>query len=336
MRKALNSILKAAASPAVMAMLMAEVVAPAAQAKDWQAVVGAQSRDLGNQALAFLPNELWIHAGDSIRWTFTTNEIHTVTFLKSNQARPPLYGAVFGAFVGCPGTSPDGSSFDNSTCVTAGISVSGQTYSVKFSTAGNFKLVCLVHADMTGVVHVLSPSATLPHDQNFYDRQADNERVVLIADGSRLTGQGNSAEEGNVTAGIGEIAATGGGSQTATLIRFLQAEIVVRVGDTVEWTNRDPSIAHTVTFGIEPADPRPPSLNVSPTSDGAYQAVINSLSDSVHSGRLLPTPQDRTGLPQSPPGVARFRVTFMAPGTFNYICSLHDDLGMKGTVIVHP
>jgi plastocyanin len=336
MRKALNSILKAAASPAVMAMLMAEVVAPAAQAKDWQAVVGAQSRDLGNQALAFLPNELWIHAGDSIRWTFSTNEIHTVTFLKPNQIRPPLYGVMFGAFVGCPGTTPDESSFDNSTCVTAGLSANGQTYSVKFPTAGNFKLVCLVHADMTGEVHVLSPSATLPHDQNFYDRQADKERVALIADGSRLTGQGNSAEEGNVTAGIGEIAATGGGSQTATLMRFLQGEIVVRIGDTVEWTNRDPSIAHTVTFGIEPADPRPPSLNVSPTSDGAYQAVINSLSDSVHSGRLLPTPQDRTGLPQSPPGVARFRVTFMAPGTFNYICSLHDDLGMKGTVIVHP
>jgi len=31
----------------------------------------------------------------------------------------------------------------------------------------------------------------------------------------------------------------------------------------------------------------------------------------------------------------RFRVTFTAPGTFNYICALHDDLGMKGTVIVH-
>src|SRR5215472_3877231 len=157
MRKALGNISKAVASSAVVAMLMAEVVTPAAQAKDWQAVVGAQSRDLGNQALAFLPNELWIHAGDSIRWTFSTNEIHTVTFLKANQIRPPLYGAVFGAFVGCPGTTPDGSSFDNSACVTAGLSANGQTYSVKFPTAGNFKLVCLVHADMTGVVHVLNP-----------------------------------------------------------------------------------------------------------------------------------------------------------------------------------
>ena len=32
----------------------------------------------------------------------------------------------------------------------------------------------------------------------------------------------------------------------------------------------------------------------------------------------------------------RFRVTFTAPGTFNYICGLHDTLGMIGTVIVRP
>ena len=36
---------------------------------EWKATVGAQSHDKGRQALAFLPNELWIHAGDSIAWT---------------------------------------------------------------------------------------------------------------------------------------------------------------------------------------------------------------------------------------------------------------------------
>jgi plastocyanin len=32
--------------------------------------------------------------------------------------------------------------------------------------------------------------------------------------------------------------------------------------------------------------------------------------------------------------VTRFRVTFTSPGTFEYICAVHDELGMKGTVIV--
>ena len=62
---------------------------------------------------------------------------------------------------------------------------------------------------------------------------------------------------------------TGAGSQTASLMRFLRDIIVVRVGDTVEWTSLDPSINHTVTFGTEPADPRPPSANVLPDPDGA-------------------------------------------------------------------
>ena len=46
----------------------------------WQATVGAQSESLGRQALAFLPNELWIHTGDNVIWTFDSNEVHTVTF----------------------------------------------------------------------------------------------------------------------------------------------------------------------------------------------------------------------------------------------------------------
>ena len=76
-------------------------------------------------------------------------------------------------------------------------------------------------------------------------------------------------------------------------------------------------------------------VNVQPASDGAREAVIGSTSDSVNSGFLSPAPQDRAKLAQSSPGVTRFRVTFTAPGTFNYICAVHDQLGMKGTVIVH-
>jgi plastocyanin len=215
------------------------------------------------------------------------------------------------------------------------------TYSVTFPAAGNFKFVCLLHADMTGVVHVLSLSATLPHDQGFYDRQAHGEQTLLLGDASRLENRGTPSDNGraqsnDVAVGIGEVVTTtGAGLQTASLMRFLRGTIVVQVGDTVEWTMLDPSINHTVTFGAEPADPRPPSANVLPTSDGAREAVIGSPSDSINSGFLSPAPQDRANLAQSPPGVTRFRVTFTSPGTFDYICAVHDQLGMKGTVIVH-
>jgi plastocyanin len=222
-----------------------------------------------------------------------------------------------------------------------GTFVGPQTYSVKFPSAGNFKLVCLVHQDMNGAVHVLKPSETLPYDQDFYNREAHNDGTALVADASGLTSRGmrennDRGPADRVTAGVGQIVtASGGGSQTASLSRFLRDVIVVRVGETVEWTNLDPSTPHTVTFGPEPADPRPHSGNVTLTSDGVLQTIVSSPSDSVNSGLLFLGFQDRPNLPQFPLSVTHFRVTFTSPGTYNYICSLHDNLGMKGTVIVH-
>lgn len=315
------------------------------QAEDWNAIAGAESSNRGSQALAFLPNELWIHSGDTIHWIFPTHERHTLSFLRPGQIRPPAFGPTFGVLVGCPGVTPDGSSFDGTTCVTSDVllldenTTTPPTYSVHFPSVGNFKFVCLVHADMTGVVHVLNPSEALPHDQAFYDRQAQSEQNLVLADASRLQGRGASPalDHDSVAAGIGEIIkTTGGGSHTASLMRFVRTTLVVAVGTTVEWTNLDPSINHTVTFGLEPSDPRPASANVVLSSDGSRTAVIGSASDNVNSGFLTPAPQDRPNLAQSPPAVPHFRVTFNAPGKFDYICAIHDELGMVGTVIVHP
>jgi plastocyanin len=120
-------------------------------------------------------------------------------------------------------------------------------------------------------------------------------------------------------------------------MRFMSHDMVIHAGQTVEWDNEDPEDPHTITFGTEPAgNPFPPSANVTVDADGARNAVINSPSDSVHSGFILAAPQDRTGLAQSPLSVTRFRVTFTHAGTYPYICALHDDLGMKGKIIVLP
>ena len=51
-----------AASVLVSGALLAPQVVSAQET--WHATVGAQSNDKGHQALAFLPNEIWIHAGD--------------------------------------------------------------------------------------------------------------------------------------------------------------------------------------------------------------------------------------------------------------------------------
>ena len=55
-----------------------------------------------------------------------------------------------------------------------------------------------------------------------------------------------------VTVGVGEISATAGGSQTLSVVRFIDDKITIHAGDTVEWNNHDPVTPHTVTFGKEP------------------------------------------------------------------------------------
>jgi plastocyanin len=331
-------------------LLFAVLIVPQVlRGAEWFATVGAQSSDKGRQALAFLPNEIWINVNDSITWRIDVDEPHTVTFLADTdppQNRPPFFAAPTPAPSATPPFPFDGSKSVSSTGDLASIA-KGDTFTVQFLKTGNFKLVCLFHENMTGVVHVLKEHAQLPHDQAFYDRQAADQRLDLLSDRDNrlLAGcqqHGECAANGSltarvVTAGIGEISATAGGTQTLSVVRFLDDKIQIRAGDTVEWTNQDPVTPHTVTFEPEPENifgpvPNPPNVD----ADGALLAVVKSNAETVSSGILRATLQDQTGSPQTALGVTRFRVTFPDPGVFPYICTLHDGLGMKGMVIVFP
>lgn len=299
----------------------------------WTVSVGAESGDQGRQALAFLPNEIWIHVGDSITWKLVTKvEPHTVTFLIANQIRNPFN-------VGCPGYTPDNSPFDGTACVSSPPMGNGQTFTVTFPVVGNFKLSCLFHENMQGTVHGLDFAEKLPHDQEFYDDQAKRDSKAMLNDMLQdMSKDGHERHHlGNaVMVGLGEVEATGGGTRTLSIVRFMQDKVTIHKGETVEWTSGDVITPHTITFGTEPADVIAPSANVTVDTDGARHGVINSTSDSMHSGFILAAPQDRIGLAQAPLGVTRFRVTFSKPGTYPYICALHDGSGMTGSVVVLP
>jgi plastocyanin len=336
-----------------MAIAAVFVIPQVVQATQWHVTVGAQSKDKGHQALAFLPNEIWIHAGDSIIWTFPVPEPHSVTFLMPGQVRPSVV-------TGCPGATPNDSPFDGSACVNSGrIAVVGVLYTVTFPKAGNYRLVCLVHTNMTGIVHVLDSSLPLPHDQDFYNAQAADQQRDLLSDHDRglarhFTEDADDSDEATthahnhiVVTGTGELVSTPGGIQSASLMRFMRPSITIHAGQTVEWHSSDVT-GHTITFGQEPPNvtpQTPPSANVFADPDGARHAMISSTADNVHSGLIAPAAHERNGVPQAPApvaqvlppvGVTRFRVTFTTPGIYPYICAFHDELGMKGEVIVLP
>src|SRR5262249_48827580 len=154
-----------------------------------------------------------------------------------------------------------------------------ESFTVTFASAGNYKLVCLLHNDQTGMIHVLPPGSALPHTQSFYDDTAKNQTRDLIddTDGVRPRGVPDRDEVGteahNVVVTPGELKATGGGKQYLAIMRFLPSNITVHVGDTVEWTNIDPAVPHTITFGVEPGGTPPQAsalqLGITLDADGA-------------------------------------------------------------------
>jgi plastocyanin len=292
--------------------------APAASAQQlWHIRVGAESHDQAKHADAFLPNEIWIYAGDSIKFTFSPkSEVHTVTLLEAGQARPLFSGPMANA----------------------------TTYVVKLPTPGNYKLVCPAHADMSGVIHVLQHTdstaafyaASLPYDQFDYNHQAAEEMSDLLAGKSdALEGVREFPPSENVVLMTGEAVVDAEGGQYLAIVHFLPRTIRIHAGETVEWINTDPMEPHTITFGPEPMNPKT-LVTAMPGPDGTPQARISSPTDGVSSGFLEAAAQDRPFLPESAPAATRLRVRFTRPGTYHYICGLNDVNGDVGTVIVLP
>jgi plastocyanin len=323
-------------------LLVAAVVTsqPGRADMTWHVQVGAQSKDLGRQALAFLPNEIWIHVNDSITFRSAVDEPHTVTFMIAGQMRPINFMA------GCGGNPPftvPPLVVNGSKCVSTPPLNNGDTFTIQFTQTGNYKVVCLLHPDMTGTIHVLGEAAPLPHEQAYYDQQADDQADHVLSeadhDGHSHEGNWQHAVSHSITVGDGEILANGGGKSTAALMRFTDSTMTIQVGDTVEWVNHDPATPHTITFGTEPPDPALPfpSGDVTLDADGARHATLNHPGQSTHSGFIAAPPEEVPTFatpPLAPFNVSRFRVTFKKRGTYPFICALHDGLGMKGQIIV--
>ena len=248
----------------IFAVAILIVPSAANAATTYNAYVGGETKDQGVQADAFLPNELWLLEGDSIKWTFVpVNEPHTVTLLTPGQIRPippPPAGPPFAVQgVSCGPAA----SYDGSACVSTATGLNGgATFTVKFPKAGNYKFVCLIHTFMNGTVHVLVNNAENGpriHSQRFYDDQARDEAQALLSDDDRQRddndGRWGRRRDGDnaVAAGVGKILATGGGTQYRAVVRFLPGVTRIHAGESVVWTNLDPTEPHTVTFGSEPA-----------------------------------------------------------------------------------
>jgi plastocyanin len=224
------------------------------------------------------------------------------------------------------------------------------------SRATTIHFVCLIHPGMQGAVTVLpADSEALPlttaqvsaaaaaqynadNTEAFSAESAANSAAVKTnADGSRTT---------TMTAGTA--------SQHVEVVEMLPSQVRVRQGDHVKWVTKTRSDIHTVTFpngaGSNSVDPIPFVCEGTGAVDtagnpAAGPPAFGCTSPDKVENHLIPGPLGpraitststvaSSGILANPPAPFpnNFTFTFPKPGSFAYMCRIHDH--MVGTIVV--
>lgn len=304
---------------------------------------------------AFLPERIIIRVGNTVTWRLNSDEVHTVTF-PGGEPLPPFEMAVPGGedgefmlnpqavfptrMPGEPIETYEGNSYVNSGLMSrqpqGPDAPPNDTFSLMFTEPGLYEYYCALHPEMRGIVEVLPENAEVP-SQIAISEQAEAEMLVFLAkvEAARELGEMVRSEPGPdgttiwyVNAGAVDMT----GDLRAQSFDFLPGNLTIQTGDTVVWMS--PSF-HTVTFvplppGPEfvvavPQDAGPPLLLLNPevVLPAKPAGIYNEL-QYYNSGLI--------GL-QAPFGEA-WVLTFNEPGTYEYFCAVHRELGMEGTITV--
>ena len=283
--------------------------------RTWHAEVAIENKDHAIQGMAFLPGALWINVGDTVVWTVKAGDIHTVTFIPPGTTLPPFTGAPSQIFPQ-GGSVYDGVSYFNSGLMSNFPGLGAATsYKLTFGVTGDFTYYCLVHPSMIAIVHVRPVGTPYPFSQKDYNRQINKGNQSILKDGRKLADIAqDESNNHNVTVGIGD--------GLASLVRFYPQNIVIHVGDTITFTNRDVMEPHTVSFSVGGTfPPTPPGTDFVPFGNNT---AFDGSAD-LNSGFIGANP---TWFGTT------YKVTFVKAGTYAFFCDLHEYLGMVATIVV--
>jgi plastocyanin len=372
-------------APIAAAVLAVAAPVASAKARTWSMWVGVPPAQAPTQPYlqsfdsdSYYPSGLTVHVGDTVM--FHSASFHTASILGSG-ARPPLF--MPGAPATYAGINDFGGNpfyFDgltkfmyNPTAVGPSASnvVSSKTafYStgvipppgtpapaptLKFTKAGTYTLVCLIHPFMRATVFVVPAKAAIQSPK----QQQHNAVVQINTDklaAAKLASVPLPIPKNTVWMSIG--APVKGGHSRFTLYSVSPAELDIRAGTTVTFRTGAPNEVHNVAIS-------PPSTLLAPIgpTDG-WAAVIDAQTDFVPVGpppvknQLTPfliygsDPSvagnfTATGPTQhgngflatyafptpGPLGHANAKITFTQPGVYRFICQIHPF--MHGTIVV--
>jgi len=325
-----------------------------AQGATAQVTVGGFVKSQNADLQGFYPTRTTVHQGDSVK--FVINGFHTVAFpaskrkptvLPSSTTSPATNDAA-GAPYWWGGTTKQLQFNPAAVGPAGGRVVNGKTYmnsgapmgpralvyTVKFPKLGTFKYGCAIHKNMTGAITVVPKRAAVPTPA----QRAALGRAELAADRATVaalnkTQSAKPSATTTITAGVG--------TNRVSLYRFFPRQTTVPAGSVVTFKLASRNEVHTVSFGTgaifnqlgQAFGGNPPDFLVNsaimyPTDPPA--AGIPSVTPTAHGngfvGAGLLSDPDIPGLPHT------FKVKFPTPGTYQFICFIHENMG--ATIVV--
>lgn len=303
---------------------------------NWIVGTGASTYSYSLQDLDFYPGTITIDAGDTIAYQVASGvggDAHTIAFVPPGQPVPSPDNPADLTPAG--GTIVDGTKFVNS-----GIMLGGQTFTLKFTKAGTYRILCLFHAPaMMMTVVVQNTGAPYPHDQFYYTHVGSDELWADLGEAQRSVASYPFPAGGNTIAAGIDPGLVHIPPPDSTVLRYInspdtssatlavEGNKTIKVGTVLTWMNETSNEPHTVTFAAAgqtdvPSIPPDPAVNALPYP----QVTIYDGSHIVNSGTLVRAP----GAPFA------FSVKFIKAGKYFYGCLYHDNSRMTGTITVLP
>ncbi len=225
--------------------------------------------------------------------------------------------------------------FDATKYFNSGILQKDSTFNVAFPSTGTFKFICLFHPGMTLSVSVVSSGTT--DTQATLDTRAQSELQATLAAGESAAATIVPAPAQPHADGTATYHAVAGTESTtaaydADVMRFFPPSINIKAGDTIEWSNTT-DVPHTVAFGV--GSNIPPLVNPLAQPSGPPLLALNPAVFAPAGG----TTYNGTGVVNTGALGQGFvatsaSITFTTPGTYTYVCLVHADQAMTGTVVV--
>jgi plastocyanin len=304
----------------------------ASAAKSTFIVLAGTDTPYGVSVLAFAPQTIKVHRGDTITWQvlgfhdirFSAKPADLITITDIDGKKLPEINPA----IALP-SLPSGGVYK----VEMGSGLPGgpdsATYSVVMDVEpGTYSYLCDVHPGMVGTIVVVDDKTDITSPAEVVKAgKAELEANLATADKTFINLIKTSAQQ---TQGDTVNISNGGWSDNTTILKNFPDVAVIQAGQSVTWTVPKGFEAHTVNMPL-PKDAWPEAVGVVFDSNKTPHLTLTDIvNPNVKDGDTLPA----DGVVKSGlmiPGQS-LTMKFAKPGIYTYYCALHP--GQVGTIVV--